>query len=80
MSAGAIVVGAKLFQGLNLAIELINASSLVMTKLSELQAKRAAEGTQVTDADVDTLMSEGDVKEAIQVAKLAAAKLAQETS
>jgi len=71
---------AVVFQGLNLAIELINAGSLVATRLSELQAKRAAEGKEVTDADVDTLMAEGDVKEALQVAKLAAAKLAQETS
>jgi hypothetical protein len=68
------------FQGLNLAIELINAGSLVATRLAELQAKRAAEGKEVTDSDVNALMVEGDVKEALQVAKLAAAKLAQETS
>ena len=71
---------AVVFQGLNLAIELINAGSLVATRLSELQAKRAAEGKEVTDSDVNALMVEGDVKEALQVAKLAAAKLAQETS
>ena len=68
------------FQGLNLAIELINAGSLVATRLAELQAKRAAEGKEVTDSDVNALMVEGDVKEALQVAMLAAAKLAQETS
>ena len=69
-----------IFQGVNLALELFSAGQLLLTKLSGLQAKRAAEGREVTQADVDALMAEGDVKAAAERAQLAAAKIAQTSS
>jgi len=76
-----VVIGAvKLFEGLNLAIELITAGSTVMNKLVELQTKRAAEGREVTNEDVAGLMTQGDVNDAIERARLAVAKAAQDAS
>ena len=69
-----------IFQGINLALEGASAALLIATRLSEFQAKRAAEGREVTDADVTTLMNQGDVKAAQERLQLAAAKLAQEQS
>lgn len=77
MSATAVV---GIFKGINLAIELFSAGSLVMTQLSELQQRRAAEGTEVTEADVNSLMARGDVQAALERARLAVAKAAQDAS
>jgi hypothetical protein len=76
MSAPAIAI----IQGVNLALELLSASQLVLAKLAELQAKRDAEGKPVTDEDVRNLMAEGDVKAALERAQLAAAKASQDAS
>jgi len=66
--------------GFNLALETIQAGQLLFSKLVERQQKREAEGKQITEADVDALIAEGDVKEAMQRAQLAAAKVAQASS
>lgn len=69
-----------IFEGLNLALELMSASQLVLSRLSELQAKREAEGKEVTSDDVRALMADGDVKAAIERAQLVAAKASQASS
>ena len=73
-------VATDVFKGFNLAFELISAGTLVMGRLTELQQKRAAEGREITQADVDQLMAEGDVKAKLERAQLAAARLAQAQS
>jgi len=75
-----VVVAVEVFNGLNMAAEMISAGSLIFNRLSELQAKREAEGRAVTKEDVSALMAEGDVKAALERAKLAAAKAAQDKS
>ena len=69
-----------IFTGINLALEGASALLLIATRLSELQQKRAAEGKEITDADVTSLMNSGDVRAAQEKLQLAAAKLAQERS
>ena len=68
------------FSAANLALEALSASLLVMTRLTELQQKRAAEGRKVSPDDVAALMREGDLKAATERGQLAFAKLAQEQS
>lgn len=76
-SAATAVTAAKLFRGLNLAFELYSAGHLIAGKLIERQQRRESEGREITDADVDALMNEGDVKDKVEKAQLALAKLAQ---
>jgi len=69
-----------IFQGINVGLELITAGQIVLARLSELQAKRDAEGKAVTREEVTQLMSDGDVKAALERAQLVAAKASQEAS
>jgi hypothetical protein len=72
-----IIAAFKLVNG---AIELISAGQLVLSKLSERQAKREAEGKPITREDIAALMAEGDVQAAVERAQLVAAKMAQQNS
>ena len=75
-----VAIAAVVFKGVNLAFEMISAGTLILNRLNELQQKRAAEGREITDADLDQLMAAGDVKAAVERAQLAAAKLTQASS
>lgn len=75
-----VPIAAETFKVMNVAFELISAGTLVMSRVTELQEKRAAEGRQMTQADLDQLMAEGDVQAKLERAQLAAALLAQARS
>lgn len=65
------------FQGINLVFEGIAAWQEIASKLYERQQKRLAEGREITQADVDEIMNQGDVAAALEATKLAAARIAQ---
>jgi multidrug resistance efflux pump len=75
-----VATAVAVFKGVNLAFEMISAGTLILNRITELQQKRAAEGREITNADLDQLMAEGDVKAAAERVQLAAAKLAQSQS
>lgn len=74
------VAAGKLFQFINIAIEGASAWNSIQSSLYAVQQKRLAEGRQITEADVDSLMAEGDVKAAAESATLLAARLAKQAS
>ena len=76
----AVPVAVKVFQGINLAFELISAGQLVLGKIYELQQKRLADGKELTSEDVDALMTAGDVQTAIERAQLVAAQVVWKAS
>lgn len=70
----------KLFKFINIAIEGASAWNSIQSSLYALQQKRLAEGRSITEADLDSLMAEGDVKAAAESATLLAALLAKKAS
>ena len=68
------------FKVINLALELLAASQVVLSRLYELQQRRIAEGREITEAEVDALLAEGDIQAAAEHARLVVAKLAQKDS
>jgi len=64
----------------NLALEGINIWTLVATRLTEKQQQRAAEGCEITKADIDSLMNAGDVKAALEREELLKAEIARVAS
>lgn len=70
----------KAFQLINLAIEGNAAWNSIQRSLYAIQQKRLAEGRSITEADVDALMAEGDIKAAAEQTTLLAAKLAKAAS
>lgn len=68
------------FGVINTGLEAISATLFIMTRISERQQQRLAEGKSLTEQDLQALMNEGDVKAAAEKIKLAAAKLAFEQS
>jgi len=69
-----------IFEGVNLALAMMEASALILGKLSERQTQREAEGREITRADVSTLMADGDVKAALEKVELLKAKAAEDAS
>lgn len=67
----------KIFQFINVAIEGASAWNSIQSSLYALQQKRLAEGRSITEADLDNLMAEGDIKAAAESATLLAARLAK---
>lgn len=68
---------AAVFKGINLVFEGIAAWQEIANKLYARQQKRLAEGREITQADVDEIMNQGDVAAALEATKLAAARVAQ---
>lgn len=69
-----------IFKGVNVAFELISAGQLILGKLYARQQEREADGKPLTEEDVAALMKEGDVQAALESARIAAAKAAQDAS
>lgn len=69
-----------IIRGLNLALALSEAATAVMSKVGELQAQREAEGRQITDADLESLMAQGDIQAALDKVRIAQALAAKAAS